>query len=173
MSFQHCGMVLSELTRPSGPGWVAPGAGDPALVSAGCVVNISSSMIIGVWVWCTGWGAMIFRWGGTTDWQITNQDQDSLVIKHTAYRTPTISAQPTLTKQDAQALCIIVATESQNGTGKSLGNPNAAVSTGYGVYAAYPHTPLLSDRSSKAMQLRDLVGSLLMHLAGLLFTARA
>jgi hypothetical protein len=144
-----CGVTYVNFNgTPSGPDWVQPGRGDPDLVNAGCLVNICSSGW-GDMVWCPGWDGMSFDWGGNTQFQISNMGEDSVVFKHKASRhiTPSMSAKPPMSLQDARALCRIAATNASYGTGASVGNPGASVSTGYGVYASASGTPKLGDQS--------------------------
>jgi RHS repeat-associated protein len=144
-----CGVTYVNFNgAPSGPDWVQPGRGDPDLSNAGCLVNVGSSGW-GDMVWCPGWGGMSFDWGGNTEFQISNMGKDSVVFKHKASRhiTPTMSAKPPLTLQDARALCTIAATNASNGTGGSVGNPGVSVSTGYGIYTSASGTPKLGDQS--------------------------
>ena len=150
-SFMGCGTHYVNFNgQPGGPDWVKPGAGDPELVAAGCLVNISR----GGWgdmVWCPGWDGMSFNWGGRTEFQISNLDSDvdSIVVKHKASRviTPVVYAKPPITKDEAHALCTIAAVNASNGTGGSVLNPGVSSDTGYGVYTSAKGTPKLGDQT--------------------------
>jgi hypothetical protein len=56
-------------------------------------------------------------------------------------------AAPQVSLQDARALCIIAATNANNGIGGSVLNPGVSISTGYGIYTSARGTPKLGDES--------------------------
>ena len=78
------------------------------------MVNISHDGPVGDMVWCPGWNGMAtFNFGGDSEFQIKGENPDaSLVFKREAVRivTPVMSAVPPPSWGDANATCLIVAT---------------------------------------------------------------
>jgi hypothetical protein len=144
------GTYVNIDVRPGDKNWVSPGDGDPGLKEAGCLVNVGHGAL-GDMVWCPNWDAWTFKWGGQTQFQITNIDNPSLAFKHTSFRygdPHTMSAKPQTPFGLAKSLCLLRATNATNGI-DGAASTNPSVETGYGVYTHATGTPQLGNQSAQ------------------------